>query len=169
MLREVKAETTQSEEGVDADGRGCGGRARGGRGRAESVSNNNTGQRKSSPPEDVSYTAATGGKVIQEKLQMPGYLPQHGGLTSPDTATFTTMSSMTSQQQSATSSQQGGSLSTLSLKKGAAFALKSSKYSTPSNQLIMDAVNNMEDDDIFNSERDSNAPGLVLIGTKIQP
>ena len=33
----------------------------------------------------------------------------------------------------------------------------------------MDDANNMEDEDLFNSEHDLNAPGLVQIGTNIQP
>jgi len=60
-------------------------------------------------------------------------------------------------------------LHTSSSNKGAAPALKSSKYSTPSNKLIVDDADDMEDENIFSSAQDSNAPDLVQIGTKIQP
>ena len=37
------------------------------------------------------------------------------------------------------------------------------------NKLIVGNADDMEDDSIFNSTQDANAPGLVQIGTKIQP
>ena len=75
--------------------RGRGGRGHGGRGQAGSASKDGAEQLKS-PPEDVSYAAAAGRKVIQNKSEMPGYHVPLGGSVTPETATVSTMPNMTS-------------------------------------------------------------------------
>ena len=92
---------------------------------------------------------------------MPGYQGPLGSSVTPETAMVSTMSSMTLQQQSASASNHGGTSGNLASTKGATPALKSTKYSTPKNHLIVDNADDMEDDNIFSSVQDSNAPGLV--------